>query len=115
MLRLHNVDSVLPAERGQIVKGDICSTLPQWLEDHPEARFCLINLDVDLYEPTLAILEYCWDRVVSGGVVILDEYAATKWAGETRAWDEFLTRRKLRITLNRPPWTNVPGAFAIKE
>lgn len=67
MLRLHNADSVIPAERGQVVKGDICHTLPQWLKDHPEARFCLINLDVDIYEPTLAILQNCWDRLVPEG------------------------------------------------
>jgi hypothetical protein len=115
LVRLHNTDSVIPAERGQFVKGDICVTLPQWLKEHAEARFCLVNLDVDIYEPTLAILENCWDRVVPGGIIILDEYAATKWAGEARAWDDFVARRGLRIRLNRPPWTNVPGAYAIKE
>jgi macrocin-O-methyltransferase TylF-like protien len=115
LIRLHNADSVIPAERGQIVKGDVCSTLPRWLKDHPEARFCLVNLDVDIYEPTLAILRNCWDRVVPGGVIILDEYATAKWAGETKAWDDFVASRGLRITLNRPPWTNVPGAYAIKE
>jgi len=114
LLSLHNADSILPAERGKIVRGDICETLPQWLEDNPEARFCLVNLDVDLYEPTAAILENCWDRIVTGGVVILDEYAASKWPGETKAWDDFVAGRGLHITLNRFPWANAPGAYAIK-
>ena len=94
---IHNGNSVIPAERGQIVKGDICKTLPRWLETHPEARFCLVNLDVDIYEPTSTILENCRDRVVPGGIVILDEYGPRKWAGETRAWDEFVARRNLRV------------------
>ncbi len=93
LLELHNRDSVIPANRGQIVIGDIIKTLPEWLTANPEARFCLMNLDVDIYQPTLVILENCWDRLVPGGVLILDEYATSQWPGETRAWDEFSTRR----------------------
>ncbi|HEY5379063.1 MAG TPA: TylF/MycF/NovP-related O-methyltransferase [Pseudolabrys sp.] len=114
LLALHNADAVLPVERGRIVQGDVCKTLPRWLEDNQEARFCLINLDVDIYEPTMVILENCWDRVVSGGVVILDEYATSKWPGETKAWDDFALRRGLRLTLSRFPWANAPGAYVIK-
>jgi hypothetical protein len=115
LLALHNSDAVLPAERGRIVVGDVCQTLPQWLEDNQEARFCLINLDVDIYEPTTVILDHCWDRIVPGGVVILDEYATSKWPGETKAWDDFARRRQLSLTLHRFPWTNAPGAYLIKE
>lgn len=115
LLALHNADSVLPAERGRIVVGNVCETLPQWLDDNPEARFCLINLDVDIYEPTTIILDHCWDRVVPGGVVVLDEYATSKWPGETKAWDDFAARRGLRVSLQRFPWTNAPGAYLIKD
>lgn len=114
LLRLHNADAVIPSERGRIVQGDVCETLPRWLAQNPEARFCLINLDVDIYEPTMAILDNCWDRVVPGGVVILDEYATSKWPGETKAWDDFVRRRRLSVTLTRFPWANAPGAYAIK-
>jgi len=82
--------------------------------DNPEARFCLIHLDVDLYEPHTVILDHCWDRVVPGGVVVLDEYSTRRWPGATRAWDDFATRRGLRLTLNRFPWANTPGAFIVK-
>jgi len=114
LLALHNTDAVLPVERGQVVRGDVCETLPKWLGDNPEARFCLIHLDVDLYEPHTVILDHCWDRVVPGGVVVLDEYSTRRWPGATRAWDDFATRRGLRLTLNRFPWANTPGAFIVK-
>lgn len=93
LLALHNEDGVIPSGRGSIVQGDITKTLPEWIKEHPHARFCLINLDVDLYEPTKVILETCWDRLVTGGVVILDEYATSGWPGETSAWDDFLRSR----------------------
>lgn len=114
LLALHNADSVLRQERGQIVQGDICQTLPKWLEDNPEARFCLIHLDVDLYEPHTVILDGCWDRVVPGGVVVLDEYSTRRWPGASRAWDDFAARRGIRLTLNRFPWANTPAAYVVK-
>jgi hypothetical protein len=114
LLALHNEDAVIPAARGSIVQGDICKTLPAWLKDNPEARFCLLNLDVDIYEPTRVILEGCWDRLVPGGVLILDEYATSKWPGETLAWDEFARDREIEKPLTRFPWANAPGAWLVK-
>lgn len=114
LLDLHNDDAVIPARRGQIVVGDISVKLPAWLEQNPESRFCLINIDVDIFEPTLAILEFCWDRLVSGGVLILDEYATSKWPGETRAWDQFSQTRGGLGPVKRFPWANAPGGYVIK-
>ncbi|MCB2013672.1 MAG: TylF/MycF/NovP-related O-methyltransferase [Sphingobium sp.] len=114
LLELHNDDAVIPAKRGHIVVGDIAATLPAWLDENPEARFCLINIDVDIFEPTMNILESCWDRLVSGGVLILDEYATSKWPGETRAWDQFSHARGGLGAVKRFPWANAPGGYVIK-
>jgi hypothetical protein len=114
LLELHNQDAVLPAGRGMIVKGDVCKTLPQWLDQNSEARFCLCNLDMDLYEPTSVILDSCWDRIVTGGVVIFDEYATSKWPGETKAWDDFAAKRGLNIPVKRFSFANSPGGYLIK-
>ncbi len=114
LLDLHNQDAVLPVGRGTIVQGDVCKTLPQWLEQNPEARFCLCSLDLDLYEPTAVVLAGCWDRIVPGGVLLLDEYATSRWPGETKAWDDFAASRGLNITLKRFLYANAPGAYLIK-
>ena len=114
LLKLHNEDGVLPTGRGQIVEGDISKTLPEWLEKNPESRFCLINVDVDIYEPTKTILEHCWDRLVPGGVLILDEYATSKWPGETRAWDDFARKNGIAVPVKRFPWANAPGGYIVK-
>ena len=114
LLDLHNQDAVLPTERGMIIEGDVCETLPVWMKDNPEARFCLINLDMDLYDPTMTILTHCWDKLVPGGVLILDEYGTAKWPGETKAWDDFAEQRSLTEPLRRFPWANAPGAYLVK-
>lgn len=115
LMQLHNEDGVIPSNRASIIKGDIVKTLPAWLAENPEARFCLINIDVDVYAPTKAILEHCWDRLVVGGVLILDEYATSQWPGETDAWDSFAAARGIKTVPKRFEWANAPGAYVIKE
>lgn len=115
LMKLHNEDGVIPTNRASIVKGDITDSLPRWLGENPEIRFCLINIDVDLYEPTLAILGQCWDRLVIGGVLVLDEYATSQWPGESRAWDEFARARGIRAPVKRFAWANAPGGYIVKE
>ncbi|MDO6964738.1 TylF/MycF/NovP-related O-methyltransferase [Rhizobium alvei] len=115
LLDLHNQDSVIPANRGAIIVGDVTQTLPDWLNVNPEARFCLINIDVDIYDPTTAILEHCWERLVPGGVLVLDEYGTSKWPGETRAWDEFAKRSGISAQIKRFPWANAPGGYVVKS
>jgi SAM-dependent methyltransferase len=114
LLELHNQDSVIPANRGGIIIGNVTETLPAWLGANTEARFCLINIDVDIYAPTLSILENCWDRLVPGGVLLLDEYGTSKWPGETKAWDEFAMRQNVSLPVKRFPWANAPGGYIVK-
>lgn len=114
LLDLMNKDCVLDSKRSYIIKGDIRVTFPEWLQDNPEARFSLVNLDLDLYEPTLLILEKAWDRLVLGGILILDEYATSKWEGETKAWDDFANTRGISTPVHKFPWSNSPGGYIVK-
>ena len=51
-----------------------------------EHRYRFAHVDVDLYHPTKASLEYFWPRLVPGGVIVCDDY---NWSGAKRAVDEF--------------------------
>jgi len=70
----------------ELVKGDVRETIPDYVRSTPGLRISLLNLDVDLYEPTLIALEHLYPRVVSGGVVIVDEYAMPGFPGESRVF-----------------------------
>ena len=39
-----------------------------------EERFCLVSLDADLEESTLAGLRYFWPRMEAGGYILLHDY-----------------------------------------
>jgi O-methyltransferase len=60
-----------------------------WIPDafpDDERRYRFVHVDVDLYQPTKASLEYFWPRLVTGGVMVCDDY---NWGGARRAVEEF--------------------------
>jgi O-methyltransferase len=73
-----------------------------WFQEtvpHTEVgEIALLRLDGDWYESTRICLEHLYTNVVSGGVVVLDDYGL--WAGCRRATDEFLVRQPHPIMLH---------------
>jgi len=116
LLEIHKADQFVPsATRAFLVEGDILETVPRYVEENPGLRISLLHLDVDVYRPTKVALEHFYDRVVSGGLIVLDEYAMMEWGGESRALEDFLAERSLpAIRLRTFPWTSTPSAYFIK-
>jgi hypothetical protein len=98
-------------DRYEFVKGDITLSSKQFLKERPGFRISLLYLDMDLEEPTYSALCNFWDRIVTGGVIVFDEYAYHMWT-ESNAVDTFL--KEHRLTLHK---TNVksPTAYVIKK
>jgi hypothetical protein len=112
-LDIFDKDRFIPEKkRVELLKGDISITVPHFIKMNPGARFSLVHFDCDLYEPTLDALEAIWPRISRGGVVIFDEYALKDWPGETKAVDEFLEDKDVKIKTF--PWTNSPAGYLIK-
>ncbi|MDR2643481.1 MAG: TylF/MycF family methyltransferase [Planctomycetaceae bacterium] len=96
-------------EHLHLIKGDIRETLPALFEKQPGMRLSFVHLDVDVYEPTITVLENCWNRMVPGGLMLFDDYSF--WEGATRAFDEFFQNQK--ISIQKLPIAHTP-AFIIK-
>lgn len=60
-----------------------------------EETFCFVNLDADLYAPTLAGLEYFWPRMVSGGVILIHDYFSKAFKGAKEAVKEFSNNQNI--------------------
>ncbi len=69
--------------------------IPPVLAELPEANWAFVHVDVDLYEPTKACLEYFVPRLSPGGVLICDDYGSIAFPGAGKAWDEYFTPRNL--------------------
>lgn len=109
-----NADSFVPARpRVELVDGDVRETAPRYAVENPGQRISLLHLDMDLYEPTLVALQAFWPRVVTGGIVLLDEYAIREWPGESEALDAFFDGRPPR--LEKFGWASSPGAYFVKS
>lgn len=93
-----------------LVKGNVLTTIPEYLEKFPGLKISLLNIDVDFYEPTKAALDHLYDHVSPGGVIILDDYGS--FQGANKAIDPFLKKTGLRI--RKLPFAGTP-CYVIKE
>jgi len=66
---------------------------PGWIPDRFEevrnVKFAFVHIDVDLYLPTLASLQFFYPRLTRGAVLLCDDYGSTWCPGATQACDEY--------------------------
>ena len=82
-------------ENYEFIQGNILKTVPEYTSKHPELKIALLHIDVDVYEPSVVILNHLFDRVVRGGLVVFDDFGTV--AGETKAIDEFFLEKEVII------------------
>jgi hypothetical protein len=92
------------ADNVELVEGDICQTLPAYVAEHPALAVSLANLDTDIFEPAVTTLECLWDRIVPGGILVLDDFGV--FPGETAAIREFFSDHHVR--LEKLAYNNTP-------
>jgi hypothetical protein len=63
----------------------------------------VLRLDGNWYESTLICLEKLYDKVVVGGVIIIDDYG--HWVGAKRATDEFRAKHNISAPLIQTDYT----------
>ncbi|MET4921672.1 TylF/MycF/NovP-related O-methyltransferase [Streptomyces sp. PSRA5] len=84
-----------PGERVHYVQGMVEETVPQ---QAPE-QISILRLDTDWYASTKHELEFLYPRLVSGGVLLIDDYGY--WQGSRQAVDEFLEKTGERLLMLR--------------
>lgn len=86
----------------ELIKGDMVSTIPEFIRTHQHLLVSLLFLDCDLYEPTKIAIEQFVPRMPKGAVVAFDELDNPKWPGETLAMLDTLGQHHL--PLRRLEW-----------
>lgn len=94
----------------ELIEGDITKTVPEYVKSHPELKISLLNLDTDIYEPAVIILEKLYPKIVSGGILILDDYGV--FPGETKAVDDYFSGKNIKI--NKFPFAMTP-CYIVKD
>lgn len=86
VLTLQEKESPLPhLKKYEVVKGDVCTTVPKYLEENPHTIIALAYFDLDLYKPTKEVIEALLPRITKGAVIAFDEINDPACPGETLA------------------------------
>jgi len=98
IMKIQETMSPLPhINKYELVKGDVCKTVPQWLDDNPHAIVSMAIFDVDVYEPTKIALEAVIPRLTKGSILVFDEISCKHFPGETLALQEVLSSNNIRL------------------
>ncbi|MGK0188282.1 MAG: O-methyltransferase [Verrucomicrobiales bacterium] len=81
----------------ELVKGRV----PESLEAVEIASVAYLSIDMNIVEPEIAALEFFWDKLVPGALVVLDDYGWGDHVEQKRAIDAFALDRGTSV-LNLP-------------
>ena len=77
----------------KIIKGPVPGTLTECTA----SKICYLSIDMNCVEPEIAAAEYFWDKVVKGGVIILDDYGFPMHIHQKLAFDKFAKDKNAEI------------------
>ena len=80
-----------PENNLHYVVGDVMETLKD--KTLIPTKIAILRLDTDWYESSKYELEQMYDNVVTGGIIIFDDYY--HWDGQRRATDDFFLSRNI--------------------
>lgn len=87
------VDTSVDLVLGKLPHPDQAKIFPGFFPETAEGieeRFAFVSLDVDLYDPTRAGLDWFYDRLNPGGYIFVHDYNNQRYRGVRNAVDAFV-------------------------
>lgn len=106
------LNPVSQLKKFELVKGDACKTVPQYLMNHPETMVALAIFDFDIYAPTKVALKAIKPHLSKGSILVFDELCDDIFPGETIALKEILGLNNVKV--QRFPMTSRVSYVEIK-
>lgn len=79
----------------------IVGTVPETLNQVTSDKIAFLHLDMNCVEPEVAALEYFWPKLVSGGIVLMDDFAYSGFAAQNKGLSALAD--KLGVTVFNSP------------
>lgn len=77
-----------------LIKGSIPETLKEVQSD----KICFLSIDMNCVYPEIEAIKYFWDKIVPGGVIILDDYGyGNLYLDQKNAHDAFARSKGIEI------------------
>lgn len=83
--------------KAELIPGDVLTTMPAFMTEHPHLVVSLLFLDLDLFEPTRVALRHLVPRMPKGAILAFDDLDNPIWPGEAAAVLEEVGLRDLRL------------------
>ncbi len=65
--------------------------IPEKFHEVTNKKFKFVHIDVDMYQPILDSINFFYERTVSGGIIVFDDYGYNYFPGAKKAVDEFMS------------------------
>ncbi len=73
--------------------------IPRSFQGLSEQTYKFVHIDLDFYTPIRGSVEYFYPRLVTGGIIVFDDYGSLKWPGAKKAVDEYCEKHRIRPLL----------------
>lgn len=83
-----------PWPRAHLIRGMVPDTLAAFPADR---RVAYLSIDMNIVLPEIAAIEFFWDRMTPGGIVLLDDYGWSTHTAQKAAFDDFAARHGVSI------------------
>lgn len=91
ILNIHESNSPINhISKHDLIKGNVIETLPEYFKEHGDKLVALAYIDLDLYEPIKSVLDNISDKIVQGGVIVIDDINSEYFPGAYKAYNEWI-------------------------
>ncbi len=111
LVEFTNLDQVIAGvERVKLYNDDLKQGFDKFKKENIGVRFCLVVIDVNLFEPTKFALNSFYDLLVPQGIIALRGYGVRPWEGESLAVDEFIREKNIH-EISSFNFSNYPSIY----
>ena len=90
----HTADPEVVVRRFDGMDVDIkTGWIPERFPEVADREFCLVHIDVDLYQPTRDAIEFFFPLMAPHAMLICDDYGSGNYPGARNAMDEYFAHR----------------------
>ena len=77
----------------KIIKG----ILPESLKDNCPKKIAFVHIDLNNTLAEIGVLKFIFDRIVSGGIIILDDFGWSAYSEQQQKEKDFFQKRNLKV------------------
>ena len=71
--------------------------LPNTLKTVDIKNICFLSIDLNSYKPEIECMEILWDKIVPGGIIVLDDYGFPGCESQLHHHNEFIKKKNKKI------------------